>query len=133
MNTLTTNNTFGPGYTFALDAFPAQSSPIFESTSPVYGAALLAGGTHVITVTGPNACQKPTPAFTIAPVLPLTVSLAVTGLNTVTATAQGGSGNYNYIFYINGNIGQTGTQNTFIYLESGTVTVEVYRWLRLYG
>jgi gliding motility-associated-like protein len=125
LNTLTTNNTFGPGYTFALDAFPAQSSPIFESTSPVYGAALLAGGTHVITVTGPNACQKPTPAFTIAPVLPLTVSLAVTGLNTVTATAQGGSGNYNYIFYINGNIGQTGTQNTFIYLESGTVTVEV--------
>lgn len=125
LNTLTANNAFGPGYTFALDAFPAQSSPIFESTSPVYGAALLAGGTHVITVTGPNACQKPTPAFTIAPVLPLTVSLAVTGLNTVTATAQGGSGNYNYIFYINGNIGQTGTQNTFIYLESGTVTVEV--------
>lgn len=125
LNTLTANNTFGPGYTFALDAFPPQSSPIFESTSPVYGAALLAGGTHVITVTGPNACQKPTPAFTIAPVLPLTVSLAVTGLNTVTATAQGGSGNYNYIFYINGNIGQTGTQNTFVYLESGTVTVEV--------
>ena len=125
LNTLTSNNTFGPGYTFALDAFPAQSSPVFESTSPVYGAALLAGGTHVITVTGPNACQKDTPVFTIAPVAPLTVSLAVTGLNTVTATAQGGSGNYNYVFYINGNIGQSGTQNTFIYLESGTVTVEV--------
>lgn len=125
LNTLTSNNTFGAGYTFALDAFPAQSSPLFESTNPVYGAALLAGGTHIITVTGPNACQKDTPAFTIAPVTPLTVSLAVTGLNTVTATAQGGSGNYNYIFYLNGNVGQSGTQNTFIYLDSGTVTVEV--------
>ncbi|MFC4816300.1 T9SS type B sorting domain-containing protein [Flavobacterium sp. GCM10023249] len=125
LNTLTTNNTFGPGYTFALGAFPAQSSPVFESTNPVYGATLLAGGNFTITVTGPNACQKDTPQFTITPVLPLQVTLAQTALNTVTATAVGGSGNYTYVFYLNGNVGQSGSENVFVYRESGTVTVEV--------
>nr|WP_262918575.1 T9SS type B sorting domain-containing protein [Flavobacterium sp. HXWNR70] len=123
VNTLSTDGSFGPGYTFSLGSFPAQSSPVFESINPIYAATLLSGGTFDIDVLGPNACPKSTPQFTIDPVLQLQVTLTQTGLNTVTATTIGGSGGYTYTF--SGVSGDETSEGVFVYLQSGTVMVEV--------
>ncbi len=114
-------NTFGPLYEFQLDGFPRQSSPIFESTNATYTAALLAPGTHThsVGVFSPTGCDKlalPNP-FSVTPREAVTVVLSEGGLNTALATATGGSGNYTYTFYANGQEEQSGTSNTYVYFE----------------
>ncbi|RXR20984.1 T9SS type B sorting domain-containing protein [Flavobacterium amnicola] len=117
-------NAFGPGYTFQLDGFPAQSSPIFESTNPVYTAALSIPTNHSIMVFSPTGCNKPAldPAdgdavFDVTPLTALDVVLSQGGLNTALATASGGSGNYSYTFYANGQEVQSGSSNTYVYFQ----------------
>lgn len=120
-------NTFSAGYQFQLDGFPVQNSPIFESTNPVYTAALSVPGTHSVMVFSPTGCDKiavPDP-FSVTPLLPLNVVLSSGGLNTALATATGGDGNYTYTFYFNGSQVQSGSSNTYIYLSSGNVSVTV--------
>jgi gliding motility-associated-like protein len=123
VNTLDPNGNFGAGYTFTLGTYPPQSSPVFESTNPIYGAALLAGGTFQINVLGPNGCSKDTPNFTINPVVPVSVTLvpSPTTINTAIATASGGSGGYTYTF--SGVSGDQTSPGVFVYLESGVLTV----------
>ena len=123
VNTLDPNGTFGPGYMFTLGAYPPQSSPIFESNNPVYGAALAAGGTFQINVLGPNGCSKDVTNIPVNPVIPVGVTLVLspTTINTAIATATGGSGNYTYSF--SGVSGDQTSPGVFVFLSSGTLTV----------
>jgi len=127
-------NTYSAGYQFQLipplptAPFPIQSSPIFESTNPIYAAYLSTNSTgNSVMVFSPTGCDKiafPDP-FSVSPLAPLNVVLSSGGLNTALATALGGDGNYTYTFYFNGSQVQSGPSNTYIYLSTGTVSVTV--------
>lgn len=127
-NTLDPNGNFGAGYSFQLDGFASQSSPIFESTNPVYTVALSTTNTHTVFVLGPNNCPKnaiPDP-FTVTPLNVLDVQLVQNGLNTVQALTTGGSGGYQYVFYADGNIVQSGSSDTYTYFQQyNEIRVEV--------
>lgn len=113
-------------YTFELDGNGTpQASNIFTSWAPTN---TLTVGTHTITVLHvPTGCSHITPSFNItaSDLDPLTVTLSDGGLNTALATATGGTGNYTYTFYLNGGEVQSGSQNTYIYLQSGMIKVIV--------
>lgn len=113
-------------YTFELDGNGTpQASNIFTSWS---ATNTLTVGTHTITVLHvPTGCSHTTPSFeiTASDLDPLTVTLSSGGLNTALATATGGTGNYTYTFYLNGGEVQSGSQNTYIYLQSGMIKVVV--------
>lgn len=118
-------NTFGPGYMFQLDGYPPQSSPIFESTNPIYTADLLTPGpiSHAIMVFSPTGCDKfaltlaGDDSFSVSPLSVVNVVLSQGGLNTALATATGGSGNYTYTFYANSSEVQSGSANTYVYFQ----------------
>ncbi|TGD58628.1 T9SS type B sorting domain-containing protein [Flavobacterium humi] len=119
------SNAFNPltDYLFSLDVDDvnvAQASNVF--TSAAY-PTLLTPGNHIIYVYHPTACNKETQQFTItaSDVDPLTLVLTQGGLNEIVATATGGSGGYTYTF----NGYNNGTDNTFVYEQTGNYTVTV--------
>lgn len=119
------SNAFNPlsDFMFSLDVNDvnvAQASNVF--TSAAY-PSLLTPGNHTIYVFHPTGCDKPTQQFTInaSDVDPLTLVLSQGGLNEIVATATGGSGGYTYTF----NGYNNGTDNTFVYEQTGNYTVTV--------
>ena len=112
-------NTFNAGYQFQLDGFPVQNSPVFESTNPVYTASLSVPGTHSVMVFSPSGCDKFAfpDLFSVSPLSVVNVVLSQGGLNTALATATGGSGNYTYTFYANGQEVQSGPNRTYVYFQ----------------
>ncbi|WP_129583064.1 T9SS type B sorting domain-containing protein [Flavobacterium cyanobacteriorum] len=97
--------------TYSLNGGTPQSSNVFVNV-PV--------GPHRVDIVHTLGCTD-VAEFTIAPQVPLQVTLAESGLNQLTATATGGSGGYQYSF--NGN--DNGSSNTFVFLSSGNHTVTV--------
>lgn len=118
VNDAVTSGKFPTGTTFQLvgGGQPAQTSPIFSSVNyPI----LLAGGNFTVDVVSPTACPKSATTTTPLPVVQvLDVKLTKsTTLNTVVATVVGGSGNYDFTFYGDNYIVQTGSSNTFTYYQ----------------
>ncbi|MES2813045.1 MAG: T9SS type B sorting domain-containing protein [Bacteroidota bacterium] len=110
---------FATAYQFSLDglanvATNASLDHIF--TSADY-PTLLTAGPHTIYVYGPNGCDKiaiPDP-LNVTPLIQLSVTLTNPVINTALATVNGGSGNFTYTFYGDGQVVQSGSSDTFIY------------------
>ncbi|WP_444671221.1 T9SS type B sorting domain-containing protein [Flavobacterium columnare] len=119
-NKLDPKGAFVGNYKFSLDNLPAQTSNVFLSTDPKYTNQFLAPAFHTVFVEGPNGCPNnnvlPTP-FMVTPLNELDVTLSISGLNTAMAVATGGSGNYKYTFFADGQQMQSGSNNTFIYYQ----------------
>ncbi|TMM58985.1 T9SS type B sorting domain-containing protein [Maribacter algarum] len=99
---------------YALDSTdPAdmQLNPDFRNTAP---------GSHYITIAHANGCIR-TIDFEIEDFEPLTLSLEQTGINTITATADGGL--EDYTFYFDGI--NNGADNTYIISRTDTFVVRV--------
>jgi gliding motility-associated-like protein len=88
-------------------------------TSNVFPA--LVDGDYVVDVIHNNGVCSSSVSFTIENPIPLTLTLAQTGLNEITATAKGGNGGYQYTFDGISN----GTDNTYIINYSGNHEVTV--------
>lgn len=99
----------------AITVTSANQNVIFDSnTYPAVGN----GGNFTLIIKGPKGCSKtvatPQP---IVPLLPLEVTLSQSGLNTALAVATGGTGDYTYEFYADGQLMQSGPEDTFIYTQ----------------
>ena len=100
---------------YSLDASGTyQTSNIFTD---------VAAGTHFIEVSHLDGCIQNTDDFEIAEYTPLalTISDSTTDLNTIVATATGGTGTYQYTF----NGVDNGSSSTYIIYSSGDYTVTV--------
>jgi gliding motility-associated-like protein len=80
----------------------------------------LADGTYTVEVIHPEGCFE-TVSFTITNPLPLTLVVAQTGMNQITATVAGGTPSYTY--YLNDT--NNGSSNVFAYYQSGTYIITV--------
>ena len=134
LNTLN-NGTFSPlsDYTFALGANPPQTSPVF--TSAAY-PELLNPGTHTISINSVNTTCDKTVTFDIlaTDVDPLVLSsfaMHPTIVNTVVANISNpdgtlsGTAPYTFEFQNNGSYTQSGSSSTYVYSQTGDVTVTV--------
>ncbi|HKK11875.1 MAG TPA: T9SS type B sorting domain-containing protein, partial [Flavobacteriaceae bacterium] len=99
------------GVTYALDNGTPQTSNTFTD---------LVSGDHFIEVIHPDGCSK-IYDFNIQAYEPLTLVLAETNVNEITATATGGAGDYE--FYFNGE--STGSDNVYHINQTGTYNVRV--------
>ncbi|MCC5654590.1 T9SS type B sorting domain-containing protein [Nostoc sp. XA013] len=97
--------------TYSLDGGTPQTGNIFTD---------LTNGRHTVEVLHASACTD-TVSFFISNAVPVTVTLAETGLNKITATAFGGTGNYTYTF----NGYDNGRNNVYVFYQSGTYEVIV--------
>ncbi|MFK7077334.1 T9SS type B sorting domain-containing protein [Flavobacterium oreochromis] len=120
INKLGPKGAFVGNYKFSLDNLASQTSNVFLSTDPKYINQFLAPAFHTVFVEGPSGCPNnnvlPTP-FMVTPLNELDVTLSISGLNTAMAVATGGSGNYKYTFFADGQQMQSGSSNTFIYYQ----------------
>ncbi|WP_338730771.1 T9SS type B sorting domain-containing protein [Mangrovimonas cancribranchiae] len=98
---------------YSLNGGPYQTSNIFTN--------LPAGQNHYVDVRHNNGCIQSTEFFTIEAYEPLTLTLTEGELNEIIATANGGTGDYQFTF--NGD--NYGSTNTFTITYSGTHTVTV--------
>ncbi|RSK38526.1 T9SS type B sorting domain-containing protein [Mangrovimonas spongiae] len=98
---------------YSLNGGPYQTSNIFTN--------LPAGQNHYVDVRHTNGCIQSTEFFSIETYDPLTLTLTEGELNEIIATANGGTGDYEFTF--NGD--NYGSTNTFIITYSGTHTVTV--------
>lgn len=97
--------------TYSLDGSPFQNSNEFTN---------LSNGSHTVLVMHPNGCSDQV-TFTIQNYTPLSLTLAETGMNEITATATGGYGNYTY--FINGL--PNGSNNVFQIFQTGNYVITV--------
>ena len=97
--------------TYALDNGTPQSSNVFTD---------LVSGDHFIDVIHPSGCVK-TYDFNIQAYEPLTLTLAETNVNEITATATGGAGEYEFYF----NDEYTGSNNVYHINHTDNYTVRV--------
>lgn len=79
-------------------------------------------GNHTISIFSANGCSVETFAFVIASFSPLEISLNTQTLNTISATANGGAGDYQYRFYESSEFSSTSILEI---RESGLYTVTV--------
>ncbi|MFK7813774.1 MAG: T9SS type B sorting domain-containing protein, partial [Maribacter sp.] len=93
------------------DPSDLQLNPDFRNTAP---------GSHYIAIAHANGCIR-TVDFEIEDYEPLTLSLEQGGINTITATADGGLENYTFYF---GDV-NNGADNTFIINRTDTYVVRV--------
>lgn len=98
---------------YSLNGGPYQASNVFIDVPPGTG--------HFIDVRHTNGCIQTTEFFDIDALDPLTLVLTETELNTFTANASGGTGDYQ--FTMNGE--DYGSTNTFVITESGEYVVVV--------
>jgi gliding motility-associated-like protein/uncharacterized repeat protein (TIGR01451 family) len=98
---------------YSLDGGPYQASNIFTNV-PV-------GSDHIIDVRHTNGCIQTTEFFDVEDFDTVTLTLAESDLNEFTATATGGTGNYQ--FTLNGE--DVGTENVYTITASGLYTVIV--------
>jgi large repetitive protein len=123
------------GYTFTLDGVVNNNSPknVFSSDS---FPSLLVPGQHTIIVSHANGCVQPQYDFVIEPsdIDPLILQSFIPSpnvINTVIADISNldgslsGTGPYTFEFQTNGRYTQSGPSNTYVYYESGWVTVKV--------
>ena len=96
---------------YSLDNGPFQTSNVFTN---------LSNGVHTITVLHVDGCSY-TESFTIENYIPISLTLVESNLNQITATANGGDGNYT--FYLNGI--NYGSDEEFQIFGSGIYTVIV--------
>jgi len=99
------------GVTYALDNGTPQSSNVFID---------LISGDHFIDVIHPSGCVK-TYDFSIQAYELLTLALAETNVNEITAIASGGAGGYEFYF----NDAYTGTNNVYYINHTDNYTVRV--------
>ena len=97
--------------TYALDGGTPQTGNVFTD---------LPNGAHTIEVVHTLGCNN-TLNFTIQNTQPLQLTVAETALNTLTATATGGSGGYHYTF----NGYDNGPNNVYIFYSSGNYEITV--------
>ncbi|MNJ86960.1 bacterial transduction protein [compost metagenome] len=109
--TILVNPSVANAVTYSLDGGTPQTGNIFTN---------LPNGSHTVEVVHASACTD-TVSFSINNGIPLTVTLAETGLNQITATASGGTGNYTYTF----NGYDNGRNNVYVFFQSGTYEVVV--------
>lgn len=98
---------------YSLDGVTYQSSNIFTDVPPGIG--------YSIYVRHSNGCIKTTPSFDVEYFAPLQIALDDSVLNTITISATGGTGDYE--FTVNGE--SYGSETEVIIYESGTYTVTV--------
>ena len=96
---------------YGLDNGPLQLTPDFRNISP---------GSHYISIAHSSGCIE-TFDFEIENFEPLTLTLEQSGINRITATADGGLENYTFYFGDKNN----GADNTFIISATDTYTVRV--------
>ncbi|MEZ0007299.1 gliding motility-associated-like protein, partial [Flavobacterium sp. 28YEA47A] len=109
--TILVNPSVANNVTYSLDGGTHQTGNIFTD---------LTNGRHTVEVFHASACTD-TVSFFISNAVPVTVTLAETGLNKITATASGGTGNYTYTF--NGH--DNGRNNVYVFYQSGAYEVVV--------
>ena len=97
---------------YALNGGTYQTANVFPA---------LANGDYVVDVVHTNGLCSSSVSFTIVNPIPLALILTQTGLNEITATANGGNGGYTYTF----NSVSNGSDNTYIINQSGTYVVTV--------
>jgi gliding motility-associated-like protein len=111
--TVDPSNTVLSDIDYAIDGLtPFQASNVFVNVAP---------GLHYVEARHTNGCTQKFDGIVVDKVDPLSISLALGGLNEIVATVSGGSGIYQ--FTLNGE--QFSTQNKFIYFKSGNYTVTV--------
>ncbi len=104
---------------YALDpADPSDANTAMADTTYSWGN--LSAGSHIVYIYHINGCSS-TVDFSLENYDPLMLTVVKSGPNEVTATADGGFGNYEFFFQGE----STGTTNVFITNESTLVNVEV--------
>ncbi len=98
---------------YSLNDGPYQSSNVFPNLPP--------STDNFIIVRHTNGCVQVTDFFDIETFTPLSLTLANSGVNEITATAIGGTGDYQFTF----NDVDFGSTNVFTITESGTFVVTV--------
>jgi gliding motility-associated-like protein len=109
--TVDPSNTVLSDIDYTIDGLtPFQASNVFANVTP---------GLHYVEARHTNGCIQKFDGIVVDKVDPLSISLALGGLNEIVATVSGGSGIYQ--FTLNGE--QFSSQNKFIYYKSGDYTV----------